>query len=69
MTSPSTTLSLVDTDPAELSVDAIVIGVHSQTGGGDGAGPARLADTLLLATGAEAVAVAFDGRLTETLAL
>ena len=28
MTQPS--LSLVDTDPAELAVDAIVIGLHSQ---------------------------------------
>jgi leucyl aminopeptidase len=69
VTSPSTTLSLVDTDPAELAVDAIVIGVHTQTGDGNGSGQGRFADTLLLATGAEAVAVAFDGRLTETLAL
>ncbi|SCL16526.1 leucyl aminopeptidase [Micromonospora nigra] len=65
MTSPSTTLSLVDTDPAELAVDAIVIGVHSQTG--DAAdGPAA---ALLLASGAESIAAAFDGKLTETLAL
>ncbi|GAB2939907.1 leucyl aminopeptidase [Micromonospora polyrhachis] len=71
MTSPSTTLSLVDTDPAELSVDAIVIGVHSRTGAADGsdAGPAGFAGTLLLATGAESIAAAFDGRLTETLAM
>ncbi|RZU77328.1 leucyl aminopeptidase [Micromonospora kangleipakensis] len=67
MTSPSTTLSLVDTDPAELAVDAIVIGVHSQTGGQDAtSGPAG---NLLLASGAESIAAAFDGKLTETLAL
>jgi leucyl aminopeptidase len=71
VTSPSTTLSLVDTDPAELAVDAIVIGVHSQTGTEDPAapGPGGFAGTLLLATGAESIAAAFDGRLTETLAL
>ncbi|MGI5148445.1 leucyl aminopeptidase [Plantactinospora sp. CA-294935] len=68
MTSPSTSLSLVDTDPAELAVDAIVIGLHSQTV--DEPGPAAgFAGTLLLATGAESIAAAFDGRLTETLAL
>jgi leucyl aminopeptidase len=71
VTFPSTTLSLVDTDPAELAVDAIVIGVHSQTGPGDspGQGPGGFAGTLLLATGAESIAAAFDGRLTETLAM
>jgi leucyl aminopeptidase len=79
VTSPSTTLSLVDTDPAELAVDAIVIGVHSQTGpdgatgtspgGSAGNGPGGFAGTLLLATGAESIAAAFDGRLTETLAV
>src|SRR3954463_8770037 len=53
-------LSLVDTDPAELAVDAIVIGLHSQP---DEAG------TLLPAAGAESIAAAFDGRLTATLAL
>ncbi|MER7456456.1 leucyl aminopeptidase [Micromonospora sp. NPDC126480] len=68
MTSPSTNLSLVDTDPAELAVDAIVIGLHSQTGDQAGAGgPAAAA--LLLASGAESIAAAFDGKLTETLAL
>ncbi|MFG2100612.1 leucyl aminopeptidase [Micromonospora echinaurantiaca] len=67
MTSPSTTLSLVDTDPAELAVDAIVIGVHSQTGEQDAT--SGLAGTLLLASGAESIAAAFDGKLTETLAL
>ncbi|MFY1703442.1 leucyl aminopeptidase [Micromonospora sp. WMMA1923] len=67
MTSSSTNLSLVDTDPAELPVDAIVIGLHSQTGEQDATdGPAG---TLLLASGAESIAAAFDGRLTETLAL
>jgi leucyl aminopeptidase len=53
-----TPLSLSDTDPAELAVDAIVVGLHST----DGDGP-------LLAPGAESVAVAFDGSLAETLAL
>ncbi|MBB5825133.1 leucyl aminopeptidase [Micromonospora carbonacea] len=67
MTSPSTTLSLVDTDPAELAVDAIVIGLHSQTGEQDAAGGP--AGALLLASGAESIAAAFDGKLTETLAL
>ncbi|KAB1139152.1 leucyl aminopeptidase [Micromonospora sp. DT46] len=67
MTSPSTTLSLVDTDPAELAVDAIVIGLHSQTGEQDAT--TGLAGTLLLASGAESIAAAFDGKLTETLAL
>ncbi len=67
MTSPSTTLSLVDTDPAELAVDAIVIGVHSTTG--EPSATSGLAGTLLLASGAESIAAAFDGKLTETLAL
>ncbi|MEH1168312.1 leucyl aminopeptidase [Micromonospora sp. CPCC 205539] len=68
MTSPrTTTLSLVDTDPAELAVDAIVIGVHSQTG--EQGATSGLAGTLLLASGAESIAAAFDGKLTETLAL
>jgi leucyl aminopeptidase len=53
-----TPLSLSDTDPAELAVDAIVVGLHT----GNGSGP-------LLAPGAESVAVAFEGRLAETLAL
>ena len=71
MTSPSTTLSLVDSDPAELAVDALVIGVHSQTGSAEAAErtPAGFAGTLLLATGAESIAVAFEGHLTETLAM
>ncbi|MGX6601751.1 leucyl aminopeptidase [Micromonosporaceae bacterium Da 78-11] len=58
MTQPS--LSLVDTDPAELAVDAIVIGLHSQP---DENG------ALLPAAGAESIAAAFDGKLTSTLAL
>ena len=58
MSQPS--LSLVDTDPAELAVDAIVIGLHSQPDE-DG--------VLLPAAGAESIAAAFDGRLTSTLAL
>lgn len=65
MTSSTITLSLVDTDPAELAVDAIVIGVHSQPGERAG----DLVGTLLLASGAESIAAAFDGKLTETLAL
>ncbi|GAA2717552.1 leucyl aminopeptidase [Micromonospora olivasterospora] len=67
MTSPSTTLSLVDTDPAELAVDAIVIGLYSQSG--EQAADAGPAGALLLASGAESIAAAFDGKLTETLAL
>jgi len=51
-----TPLSLSDTDPAELAVDAIVVGLHSANGDGP-----------LLAPGAESVAVAFEGRLAETL--
>jgi leucyl aminopeptidase len=55
------TLSLVDTDPAELKVGAVVIGVYSQ----EPAAPAPL----LLAAGAESIAAAFDGRLVDTLVL
>ncbi|WP_249997721.1 leucyl aminopeptidase [Actinoplanes sp. M2I2] len=58
MTQPS--LSLVDTDPAELAVDAIVIGLHSQPDEGG---------ALLPAAGAESITAAFDGKLTSTLAL
>jgi leucyl aminopeptidase len=57
VTQPS--VSLVDSDPAELAVDAIVIGLHSQPDAG-GALPAA---------GAESIAAAFDGTLTSTLAL
>ena len=57
-----TPLTLSDTDPAELGVDAIVVGLHS-TDGAEGQ------STPLLAPGAESVAVAFEGRLAETLAL
>ncbi|MBL6275800.1 leucyl aminopeptidase [Micromonospora fiedleri] len=66
MTSSSTNLSLVDTDPAELAVDAIVIGVHSTAGEDATSGRGG---SLLLASGAESIAAAFDGALTETLAL
>jgi leucyl aminopeptidase len=55
-----TSISLSDTDPAELTVDAIVVGLH--TADGDSGGP-------LLAPGAESVAVAFEGGLAGTLAL
>jgi leucyl aminopeptidase len=58
VTLPSPTLDLVDTDPAELDVDAVVIGVHSAEAGG-----------LLLASGAESITAAFDGALTRTLGL
>jgi leucyl aminopeptidase len=54
------TVSLVDTDPAELAVDALVIGLHSQPDEGG---------ALLPAAGAESIAAAFEGRLTATLAL
>jgi leucyl aminopeptidase len=54
-----TSLNLVDTDPAELHVDAVVIGVHSQPD----------SEPLLLASGAESIAAAFEGRLAQTLAL
>jgi len=53
-----TSLALVDTDPADLAADAVVIGVHSDGDGG-----------LLLAGGAESIAAAFDGKLVGTLGL
>jgi leucyl aminopeptidase len=53
-------LSLVDNDPAELAVDAIVIGLHSQPDEGG---------ALLPAAGAESIAAAFDGKLISTLSL
>jgi leucyl aminopeptidase len=59
-----TSLSLVDTDPAELAVDAIVIGLHAA----DPDAPPDLTGPLL-APGAESVAAAFDGRLGPTLGL
>jgi leucyl aminopeptidase len=57
-----TPLTLSDTDPAELAVDAIVVGLYTSDDPAGGGRP-------LLAPGAESVAVAFDGRLAETLAL
>jgi leucyl aminopeptidase len=60
-----TSLSLSDTDPAELAVDAIVVGLHMSgdaIAGADTGGP-------LLAPGAESVAVAFEGQLAQTLAM
>src|SRR5690242_12230307 len=55
-----TSLALVDTDPAELGVDAVVVGVHCGQPG----------DTrLVLAAGSEDIDAAFDGRLTDPLAL
>jgi leucyl aminopeptidase len=75
----SIALSLFDTDPAELAADAIVIGVYSpadaasDASAGDAAGDADSAATakgdLLLASGAESIAAAFDGKLSATLAL
>jgi len=58
-----TSLNLVDSDPAELRVDAVVIGLHSITDAKADEAP------LLLASGAESIAAAFDGRLSETLSL
>jgi leucyl aminopeptidase len=58
-----TSLNLVDTDPAELPVDAVVIGVHSV------AEPKADELPLLLASGAESIAAAFEGRLSGTLSL
>jgi len=54
-----TSLNLVDTDLAELAVDAVVIGVYRPADGAD----------ILLAPGAERIAAAFDGRLVPTLTL
>ena len=58
MTLPSPTLTVVDTEPAELPVDAVVMGGHTDDGSG-----------LQLAGSAGGIAAAFDGRLTEVLAL
>src|ERR1051325_3502895 len=58
VTQPS--VRLVDSDPAELAVDAIVIGLPSQPDDGG---------ALLPAAGAESITAAFDERLTTTLAL
>ncbi|MFI2273310.1 MULTISPECIES: leucyl aminopeptidase [Catenuloplanes] len=60
VTQPNPSLHLVDSDPAELAVDAVVIGVHSRDDEPSG---------LLIASGAESVTAAFDGRLAETLRL
>jgi leucyl aminopeptidase len=57
-----TTLALVDTDPTDLSADAIVIGIYSRDG-------ADSPGAILLGSGAESIAGTFDGRLAETLAL
>ncbi|MEV6599322.1 leucyl aminopeptidase [Actinoplanes sp. NPDC051346] len=60
MTHPAPSLRLVDSDPAELAVDALVIGLHSQPEEGG---------ALLPAAGAESIAAAFDGKLIATLSL
>ncbi|WP_067497833.1 leucyl aminopeptidase [Actinoplanes sp. TFC3] len=60
MTHPTPTLRLADGDPAELAVDALIIGLHSQPGEGG---------ALLPAAGAESIAAAFDGKLSSTLSL
>jgi leucyl aminopeptidase len=57
----SAQLGLVDTDPAELAVDAVVVGLYSQE--------ASAPSAVLLASGAESITAAFDGKLTETLVL
>jgi len=54
-------LGLADGDPVEQPVDAVVIGIYSQEE--DAPAP------LLLASGAESIAAAFEGRLVETLVL
>lgn len=58
-------LTLFDTDPAELPVDAVVVGVHGHAGSrtGDRSGD------LLVGAGGESIVAAFDDRLTETLRL
>jgi len=92
----SIALSLFDTDPAELSADAVVIGVYSPgegrpaadaaaaedgsadsssagnadfPSGGSASAAGEAAGELLLASGAESIAAAFDGRLSATLSL
>jgi leucyl aminopeptidase len=55
-----TPLSLSDTDPAELAVDAVIVGLHTAE---------EDSDAPLLAPGAESIAVAFEGRLADTLTL
>ncbi|HEX6970053.1 MAG TPA: leucyl aminopeptidase [Micromonosporaceae bacterium] len=69
MTSSTTALALFDTDPVELTVDAIVVGLYARDGDDSGGGPDAYADRLRLAAGAESVDAAFGGKLTETLAL
>ena len=72
MTTPTTalpTLTLADTDPADLAVDAVVVGVHSTAVPSDDDGDAPGTGELLLGSGAESIAVAFDGKLPATLAL
>ncbi|MGH3682352.1 MAG: leucyl aminopeptidase, partial [Natronosporangium sp.] len=67
MTLPRPTL--FDTDPAELAVDAVLIGLHGRNGR-TGAGTGRAGDApaeLLVAAGCESIVAAFDGRLTDTL--
>ncbi len=59
--SETTKLELIDTDPAEFTAGAIVIGVYSQ----DSDAPSPL----LLASGAESIGLAFDGKLIDTLVL
>lgn len=56
-------LSLFDTDPAERDVDAVVIGLHARDGDDTTPGEADL----LVGTGGESIAAAFEGRLTGAL--
>ena len=62
-------LSLVDTDPAELEADAVVVGVYSFTAPASDDTNTDTPNPLLLASGAESIAVAFDGKLPDTLVL
>ena len=68
-----TPLSLSDTDPAELAVDAVVIGLHSPPSVGGESDTSRKTSTSaadpVLAPGAESIADAFEGGLARTLAL
>ena len=62
-------LRLVDTDPAELDANAVVIGVYSFVASPGDRPNGEEPNPLLLASGAESIAVAFDGKLTDTLLL
>jgi leucyl aminopeptidase len=63
-----TTLTLVDTEPADLVVDAVVIGIHSRAAAGSAARPDADGGPRL-AAGTQGVSEAFGGRLVDTLRL